>query len=128
MEKLEVSITGYTFCLLTLLKTKELAIKFSTKSSFDLIAKMLDGPCQRHGQVGYNVVSMLWILSFHPFARSYFEDYNLSLIDKVNKILDFFSWEKIARVVLMLFDNLKDESECQDHFSDIDAYNLIVRL
>lgn len=36
----------------------------------------------------------------------------MSLIEKATKILDFFSWEKIARVVLMLFDNLKDDKEC----------------
>jgi len=55
---------------------------------------------------------MLWTLSYHKFALEYFEDYTHSLIEKVTKILDFFSWEKIARVILMLFDNLKDEAEC----------------
>ena len=28
----------------------------------------------------------------------------------------------------MLFDNLKDDPECQDHFSDIDATALIIKL
>jgi len=71
---------------------------------------------------------MLWILSYHKFALTYFENYTYSLIEKVTKILDFNSWEKITRVILMLFDNLKEEPDCQDHFSDIDAFNLIIKL
>jgi hypothetical protein len=51
---------------------------------------------------------ILWILSYHSFAHQYFEDYTLAIIEKTAKVLDFFSWEKIARIMLMLFDNLKE--------------------
>lgn len=71
---------------------------------------------------------MLWILSYHKFARQYFEDYTLALVEKVTKIMDFFTWEKIARIVLMLYDNLKEVEVCQDHFSDIDCLNVIIKL
>lgn len=42
--------------------------------------------------------------------------------------MDFFSKEKIARIMLMLFDNLKSVKQCEEHFSDIDALNLIEKL
>ena len=78
--------------------------------------------------MGYNVICMLWILSYHEFSHRFFEDYTLAIIEKVSKILDFFSWEKIARVLLLLFDNLKEIPVCQEHLSDIDALSLIVKL
>lgn len=71
---------------------------------------------------------MLWILSYHDFTHKYFEDYTLAIIEKVSKILDYFSWEKIARIMLMLFNNLKEITVCQEHLSDIDALNLIIKL
>ena len=54
----------------------------------------------------------LWILSYNDFSQKYFEDYGIGIIEKVSKIMDFFSWEKIARIMLMLFDNLKENSIC----------------
>ena len=42
--------------------------------------------------------------------------------------MDYFSWEKIARVILLLIDNLKEIPGCQEHLSDIDACNLIEKL
>jgi hypothetical protein len=54
----------------------------------------------------------LWILSYHDFTHKYFTDYTLAIIEKVSKILDYFSWEKIARITLMLFDNLKGVPDC----------------
>ena len=71
---------------------------------------------------------ILWILSYHSFAHEFFEDYTLAIIEKTAKVLDFFSWEKIARIMLMLFDNLKENQICQEHLSDIDALSLIVKL
>ena len=67
-------------------------------------------------------------MSYHEFTHKYFEDYTIAIIEKVSKILDFFSWEKIARIMLMLFDNLKEIPVCQEHLSDIDALNLIIKL
>ena len=46
---------------------------------------------------------MLWILSFHQFALEYFGDYDLSIIEHVSKVLDFYNKEKIVRIVAMLF-------------------------
>lgn len=77
-----------------------------------MISDMLDKPCLKHAQVGYNVLCMLWVLSYHSYARNFFQDYTLSIIEKACKILDFFNWEKIARMLLMLFDNLKEDSVC----------------
>ena len=71
---------------------------------------------------------MLWILSYHDFTHEFFEDYTLAIIEKVTKVMDYHSKEKIARIMLMLFDNLKDISDCQDHLSEIDALNLIIKL
>ena len=113
---------------MTLLKTNQLAREFSTLHSFKIISDLLEGPCIENPQVGYNVVALLWILSSHEFTHKHFEDYTLAIIEKVSKIMDFFSWEKIARIMLMLFDNLKEVAACQEHLSDIDALNLIIKL
>jgi hypothetical protein len=67
-------------------------------------------------------------LSYHPFAQKYFEDYSLSLIEKATKVLDFYSWEKIARILLQLYMNVKENQICQEHLADIDAFNLIIKL
>lgn len=72
---LNMSMTAYTFALLTILKTNELAREYCTKQSFNNISNMLEGPCLDSSQVGYNVVCMLWILSYHEFTYEYFEDY-----------------------------------------------------
>lgn len=128
INNLQLSVNAYTFALMILLKTNHLAREFSTQSSFKIISDLLEGPCLENPQVGYNVITMLWILSYHEFAHKYFEDYTLALIEKVSKILDYFSWEKIARIMLMLFDNLKKHPVCQEHLSDIDALSLIIKL
>jgi hypothetical protein len=93
-----------------------------------VISDLLEGPCLEQPQIGYNVVVILWILSYHEFTHKYFEDYTIAIIEKVSKILDFFSWEKIARIMLMLFDNLKEIPVCQEHLSDIDALSMIIKL
>ena len=53
------------------------------------------------------MVCALWILSFHPFALKRFEDYDLNIIERTVKVLDYFNKEKIVRVVLLLLDNIK---------------------
>ena len=42
--------------------------------------------------------------------------------------MDYFSKEKIARILLLLFDNLKGVKEVDDHLSDIDALSIIIKL
>mmetsp|Transcript_19642 Transcript_19642/g.30293 ORF Transcript_19642/g.30293 Transcript_19642/m.30293 type:complete len:384 (+) Transcript_19642:2-1153(+) len=128
VNSLTLSVNAYTFALMTILKTNQLAREFSTQHSFGMIANLLEGPCLESPQVGYNVVCTLWILSYHDYTQKFFEDYTLAIIEKVAKIMDFFSWEKIARIMLMLIDNLKDISACQEHLSDIDVLNLIFKL
>jgi V-type H+-transporting ATPase subunit H len=113
---------------MTILKTNDLAKEFSTKQSFTSISYLLDNDCLSSHQVSYNVLCMLWILSYHEFTHEYYEDYTMSIIEKVTKVMDYHSKEKIARIMLMLFDNLKDIPDCQDHLSEIDALNLIVKL
>ena len=67
-------------------------------------------------------------MSYHEFSHPFFEDYGTGILEKVSKILDYFSWEKIVRIMLMLFDNLKDNAVCQEHLSDIDALSLVEKL
>jgi len=71
---------------------------------------------------------MLWIISYHKHTHQFFESHTLSIIEKVAKVLDFYTWEKIVRVILLLFNNLKDIPVCQEHLSDIDALSLIIKL
>lgn len=79
-------------------------------------------------QIAYQVVATLWILSYQEYSHEYFENYSNAIIEKVSTILDFFSWEKIVRIMLMFFDNLKENPICQEHLSDIDCLNLIIKL
>lgn len=97
---------------MTLLKCNELAEKFVNGQSFNVIGKLLEGPCLSEPQIAYNVVTMLWILSYHDFCQKYFEDYNRAIIEKVSKILDYFNTEKVVRIMLMLFDSLKEVEVC----------------
>lgn len=113
---------------MTLLKRNELARIFSIEASFRKVSEILEGPCLEEPQVSYNVINMLWIISYHKFTYKYFEDYTLALIEKCAKIIDYFNWEKITRIILLLFNNLKEIPICQEHLSDIDALNIIMKL
>ena len=68
-KQMSLSVNALTFALLTILKTNDLAKEFSTKSSFTMIANMLDSECLNSHQVSYNVLCMLWILSYHDFTH-----------------------------------------------------------
>ena len=125
---LTISCQAYTSSLLVLLKTNELAKKFTDNQGFNILSNLLETNCLNSGQIAYNVVCTLWILSYHEFTVKHFEDYTIAIIEKVSKILDFFNWEKIVRIMLMLFDNLKEIETCQEHLSDIDSLNLIIKL
>ena len=57
-----------------------------------------------------------------------FEDYRLALMEKVAKILDFFNKEKIVRIILMLFDNIKQNEICLEQLSDINAVYIVTKL
>lgn len=123
-----ISLNAFSFALMTLMKTNQLAREFSNALGFKILNDFLDGPCLENAQIAYQVVATLWVLSYQDFSHPYLEDYSLGIIEKVSKILDFFSWEKIVRIMLMLFDNVKTNAVCQEHLSDIDCLNLIIKL
>lgn len=122
------SLPALSFALFTLMKTNKLAKNFCNALGFKIMDQLLEGPCIENAQIAYNVIGTLWVLSYHERSHSYFQDYRLAIIEKVSKVLDFFSWEKIVRIMLMLFDNLKTNTICQEHLSDIDALSLIIKL
>lgn len=74
------------------------------RRGFEILRELLQNECLSSGQVAYNVVSSLWILSHHSFAIQGFTDFTLNIIELVTKVLDYFNKEKIVRVVCMLFD------------------------
>lgn len=126
---LTVSKQAYTFSLMYLLKTNELAYNFTRSHGFKIFSDLLDDECTKEHQVAYNVVSTLWILSYHQFTLKDFEDYSLNIIEKAVKVLDFFNKEKVVRIVLLLLDNLKTASDgCHEIMSDIGVLNLTIKL
>jgi hypothetical protein len=111
------------------LKTNELASEFEKSGGFDIFANFLSNDCIQEHQVAYNVIATLWIMSYHPFALRRFEDYSLEIIERAVKILDYFNKEKIVRIVLLLIDNLKQQSEaCHEILSDIGVLGTVIKL
>lgn len=78
--------------------------------------------------MAYNVIATLWILSYHEFSWEHFGDFGLNIIELVSKVLDYFNKEKIVRIVCMLFDNLKENKDCLEHLSMINALNIVIKL
>mmetsp|Transcript_47691 Transcript_47691/g.34941 ORF Transcript_47691/g.34941 Transcript_47691/m.34941 type:complete len:191 (+) Transcript_47691:783-1355(+) len=50
------------------------------------------------------------------------------IIEKVARILDYFNKEKIVRIILLLFDNIKTNELCLETLSDINALNILTKL
>ena len=123
-----LSLNALSFALVTMVKTNQLAREFSNVLGFQIMNEFLEGPCLDSPQIAYNIITALWILSYHDFSLKYFEDYSIGIVEKVSKILDQFSWEKIVRIMLMLFNNLKEHPVCQEHLTDIDCLNLVIKL
>lgn len=123
-----LSLNALSFAIMTMVKTNQLANEFSNNLGFRILNELLEGPCMSNAQIAYNVITTLWILSYHERSLEFIADYNRGLIEKVSKILDQFSWEKIVRIMMMLFNNLKDHPVCQEHLSDIDCLNLVIKL
>lgn len=78
--------------------------------------------------IAYNVICTLWILSTHQHALVWLRNYKNGVVESVAKILDFFNKEKIVRIVLMFLDGLKNDPDCLEQMSDINALNLVVKL
>jgi len=111
------------------MKTNELAEIFvEQRQGFTRLAEILRKHCTSNDQMAYNTIATLWILSYHDFAMVYFGDYTLNIIELVSKVLDYYNKEKIVRIVCMLFDNLKENKDCLDHLSMINALNLVTKL
>jgi hypothetical protein len=127
-NRLKISDQAFTFAILNLVKNNHIAKAFCNDQSFNIIDSLLGNAATSPPQVSYNTVTILWILSFQDVAQKYFENYTYDLLGKVTKILDFCTWEKIVRMILLLIDNLKDNEICQEHLSDIDALSLITKL
>lgn len=70
----------------------------------------------------------LWILSYHKESLVHFADFSYNIIELVAKILDFFNKEKIVRVITMLFGNLKNDNECMECLSMVNALNIVMKL
>ena len=75
----QVSLHTYTFALMYLLKTNELAKEFVDHNGFELYSQFLDKECLDDHQIAYNVCCGLWIISFHQFAMKGFEDFRVKL-------------------------------------------------
>jgi hypothetical protein len=127
-QELFLSLNALSFALFTLVKTNHLAVELSNELGYKILQEFLEEACLNNAQIAYNIVGCLWILSYHEKSHPFFEDYGKAIIEKVSKILDFFSWEKLVRIMLMLFDNLKENVICQEHLSDIDTLSLVIKL
>jgi len=99
-----LSKIAFTHCIMYMVKTNELARDFVDRKGFHLMQGFLQDDCLKNGQIAYNVCCALWILTYHPFAMKQFGDYQLSIIECISKILDYFNKEKIVRIILMIFD------------------------
>lgn len=75
------------------------------------------------------MIASLWISSYHEFTLKRFEDFNLMIIERAVKILDYFNKEKVVRIILLLLDNLKDASDiCHEIMSDINLLGTVIKL
>ena len=111
-----------------MLKVNELASEFYDMQGIKLLMNILRNDCQQDYQLAYNVILSLWILSFHDYARKDFEDYDLMLIEKVLKILDYSNKEKVVRVVLLLLQSLSTSKKALEIISDLSTLELIEKL
>ena len=72
---------GYTFSVMYLVKTNELASQFYSTNGLERLLQMLTHECLEDFFVAYNVLCSLWILSYNEEARREFEDVNKSIIE-----------------------------------------------
>lgn len=60
-----------------LLKTNDLAKAFCAQGGFDQVSDYLEHQCLSDHQIAYNVICTLWIISYHSFAVTGFENYKV---------------------------------------------------
>jgi hypothetical protein len=99
-------------------------------NGFATLANLLSTQCLRSTQIAYNVICALWILSYQDAGKKCFisEDFNTNIIANIVKILDYFNKENIVRIMLMLLDNLKTDSNCLELMSLCDCNHIIIKL
>lgn len=111
-----------------IVKINELAEEFYNLHGMRKLIKMLDNECLRDYQLSYNVLTSLWILSFHDYGLADFEDVEQDLIEKSIKVLDFFNKEKVVRMCLMLMTSLSSSKLCLEIMSDLNCLELVQKL
>ena len=119
---------GQTFVISQMMKINELASEFYDMNGIKLLLNYLQNDCQADYQLAYNVIISFWILSFHEYARRDFEDYDLMLVEKIIKILDYFNKEKVVRAVLLLLQSLSSSKKALEIISDLSCLELIEKL
>ncbi len=70
----------------------------------------------------------MWIVSFHDYAKTEFEDMEKDLIERCLKILDFFNKEKVVRMTLLLLESLSSSKKCLEIMSDLSCLDLVTKL
>jgi hypothetical protein len=118
-------------CLAQLVRNNLLARHFiEMQNGFDCLTKWLTGECRKPGrdQLAYNVLTILWVVSFHEYTLEIFADYDRNIIEHVAKILDFYNKEKIVRITMMLFESLMRDKECLDHLAMVNALAIVTKL
>lgn len=78
--------------------------------------------------MAYNLITLLWILSYQQELLPHFCDYESNIIETVAKVLDYYNKEKIVRITLMLFQSLMRDKECMDLLSMINALQIVTKL
>ena len=125
-EKLSRQV--YTHCFMYLLKLNELTAVFIRHNGFAALKSLLTSDCPHDAQIAYNVCCCFWILSYHKDALPHFQDFQLNVIEDIAKVLDFWTKEKIVRIICFIFKNLKDDEICMEHLSMINVLNLCIKL
>ena len=54
-------------------------------------------------QICYNLLVSLWIATFKPYARHFFEHRQNEFIENIIKVLQLHGNEKIVRIILYIF-------------------------
>ena len=99
-----LSVHCFTHCMMYLLKTNELAEKFTNKGGFNELKRLLLNECREDHRIAYNTCTILWILSSNKFAIEPLCDFTLNIIQHAAKLLDFFNKENIVRIICQFFD------------------------
>lgn len=100
----QLSTHCITHCLMYILKSNELAETFTSNGGFITLRKWLENEALGDAKIAYNVCSALWVISYNSFTMEAFTDFRLGIIERVAKVLDYFSKENIVRIICMLFD------------------------